>query len=307
MIAFDTKTTLVKHDLPMQAGGVIMYRGGKSPIAPKIINCFPPHVRYIEPFAGACNIILRKPRAPFEVINDLDRQVTTFFQVLRDNPSELLLQLMLTPYSREEFATALQEADNLSPLEEARAFFIRHNQGFAGKADSVGDWGIGNEIWDGHQSITSKWNTKIALLQGCAQRLQGIIIDNESALACINRFVAEDTSSETLIYCDPPYLPETRKSSRDYRHEMNADDHEKLLRYLIRLDAMVVLSGYPSEMYNDYLTDWECITFDVSAHSAGRVGKRKGKEAPRRTECLWRNPAASDAAGRQMSMFGVTA
>jgi len=302
MIAFDTKTTLVKHDLPMQSGGVVNYLGGKSHLASRIIGYFPPHVRYIEPFAGACNIILRKPKAPYEVANDLDRQVTTFFQVLRDNPSELLLQLMLTPYSREEFATALQEANNLSPLEEARSFFICHNQGFAGKAKSIGDWGINHDIWNGHQSTTSKWHSKIALLQGVAQRLQGIIIDNESALDCMERFITKDTANETFVYCDPPYLPETRKSG-DYYHDMSLKDHKVLLQYLVNTPAMVCLSGYPNELYRDYLTGWECISFNVQAHTS----KKKRAKEDQRTECLWRNPAASDAAGRQTRMFEVPA
>lgn len=82
---------------------------------------------------------------------------------------------------------------------------------------------------------------------------------------------------QDLVYCDPPYLMETRSSGRLYQHEMPDDQHRKLLTLVKTLNCMVQISGYPSELYARELTDWRMIEFD----SMTRGGLRR--------ECLWMN------------------
>jgi len=294
-----TLTPDVRHKKPFQAG-IIAYRGGKAFLAHHIIDLFPPHTRYIEPFFGAGHVFFAKPHVPYEVVNDLDRAVTVFFQQLRDQPAELIAQLWATPYSREEFAIALQEADNLSPLEEARAFFIRQNQGFAGSANSVGDWGMGHEVINGQPEPVARWQGRIVRLAEATKRLRNTIIEHDEAERVIKRFATPNS----LIYCDPPYVPETR-TKKDYRHEMTMDDHAQLLDLLNATNAMIVLSGYDNPLYRDALQGWDCTQFAVPAHSAGRVKRRKGKASPYRTECLWRNPQTMDAIAEQRSLWEV--
>lgn len=53
------------------------------------------------------------------------------------------------------------------------------------------------------------------------------------------------------MYADPPYLLETRTSRRRYRCEYTREDHERLLALLRELPAAVILSGYPSALYED--------------------------------------------------------
>jgi len=65
----------------------------------------------------------------------------------------------------------------------------------------------------------------------------------------------------TLVYCDPPYLAETR-TRRLYAHELyTPDEHESLLTMLQGLRCMVMLSGYWSQLYHDRLSDWGMIHF----------------------------------------------
>ena len=59
-----------------------------------------------------------------------------------------------------------------------------------------------------------------------------------------------------LIYSDPPYLMETRKGGRLYKHEMTDGQHEAWLKVLKLTDCQVILSGYKSNMYMDHLEGW---------------------------------------------------
>ena len=88
----------------------------------------------------------------------------------------------------------------------------------------------------------------------------------------------------TLFYLDPPYLHETRAAKDVYgRHEMSEADHRELLDTLLKCLGKVMLSGYPSALYDRALAGWTRHTFDLPNNAAG--GKTKGRE----TEVLWCN------------------
>lgn len=82
-----------------------------------------------------------------------------------------------------------------------------------------------------------------------------------------------------LIYLDPPYLMETRRSQRPlYRYEMSNEQHEQLLSIARSLPCKVMISGYWSQMYADKLIGWRTINFQAMT--------RGGQPA---TEWLWMN------------------
>src|SRR5215469_13923182 len=58
--------------------------------------------------------------------------------------------------------------------------------------------------------------------------------------------------ADALVYCDPPYVQSTRKST-GYRHEMTDDDHREMAAALRSSRAAVVVSGYPSALYDGEL------------------------------------------------------
>ena len=45
------------------------------------------------------------------------------------------------------------------------------------------------------------------------------------------------------------------------RNEMTDSDHEELLKMLLQSKAKIMLSGYESDMYNDYLAGWGKTVF----------------------------------------------
>jgi site-specific DNA-adenine methylase len=82
------------------------------------------------------------------------------------------------------------------------------------------------------------------------------------------RFIGDE-----VVYCDPPYLPSTRKRSRVYRHDYCECDHVRLLRTLQKLPCRVVVSGYPSELYDEFLCVWQSQTYPAKAHDGIRQEK----------------------------------
>lgn len=73
-----------------------------------------------------------------------------------------------------------------------------------------------------------------------------------------------------MVYCDPPYLPATRRRSRVYRYDYSESDHVALIEQLKALPCPVLLSGYDSELYSDLLGNWRKISFTAASHSGAR-------------------------------------
>ncbi|MEO0870969.1 MAG: DNA adenine methylase [Pseudomonadota bacterium] len=263
----------------------LRYHGGKWLLAPWIVSHFPAHRIYVEPFAGAASVLLRKPRSYAEVYNDLDDDVVGLFRVLQDSAlaERLIDKLRMTPFARREFDLAYEATD--CPVERARRLLIRSFMGFGSdghngarktgfRANSnrsgttpAGDWA---NLPDAHVKLT--------------KRLQGVVIENRDAQACM----AQHDGPETLFYVDPPYVHETRAPSRTserkaYRHEMTDDDHEALLAFLKTLEGKVILSGYRCDLYDDHLEGW--TRMDRAALADG---------ARQRIESLWMNAAAQE-------------
>jgi DNA adenine methylase len=86
-------------------------------------------------------------------------------------------------------------------------------------------------------------------------------------------------AGDELVYCDPPYLFETRSSRRTrYAFELgNAGEHHALLDIITALPCMVMISGYWSRLYANRLRGWHSVTFQAMTHGGPR------------TEWLWSN------------------
>lgn len=70
-------------------------------------------------------------------------------------------------------------------------------------------------------------------------------------------------TGKEFVYLDPPYLLGTRGRRCYYQHEMTAPQHARLLAILAELPARVLISGYPSAMYDEALADWTREEFQV--------------------------------------------
>lgn len=259
---------------------LLRYHGGKWLLAPWIIQHFPPHRTYVEPFCGAASVLLRKPRSYCEVINDLSTQVVTLFQVLRSPAARDLARVVgLTPFSRAEFEAAFAPTDD--PVEAARRMIIRSHQGFGASGTLGHSTGWRASSTRCGSTPAQDWAGLPQAIVDVAARLAGVFIDQRPALEVIDRHDRPDT----LFYVDPPYVAETRGRGNPYdpKHsydaEMTDDDHHVLLARLRQCAGMAAVSGYRTALYDEALADWRRVERPSMADGARP-----------RIECLWLSP-----------------
>lgn len=280
---------------------VLRYHGGKWRLAHWILTFFPAHRVYVEPFGGAASVLLRKPRCYAEIYNDLDDEVVNVFRVLRDPASAVRLRdlLTLTPYSRADFEAAYLYADD--DVERARRSIVKAFMGFgSGSIHDPREHGMRTRAstWKpptGYRANSDRsgttpaydWSHYPEQIAAFCERMQGVVIENRRATAVLSTH----DKTDALHYVDPPYVRSTRSllkrrgTTGAYKHEMTDDDHRELSTVLHGLRGMVVLSGYPCELYDRELyADWE-------RHER----KHLADGARTRTEVVWLNPACAAA------------
>lgn len=265
------------------------YFGGKITLAPTIAALLPPHRHYVEPYCGSLAVLLAKDPAPMETVNDLDEELVTFWRVLRERPEDLARAAALTPHARVEHR-ASYVLDGQEQLEVARRVWVQLTQGRAGTRRKTG--------WRhyvkpaGGTSMPDYLLGYLDRMAPAAERIREVSLECMPALDIIGKYGAEP---DVLLYVDPPYLGSTRSRSYDgYPHEMRDEaDHRALAEALRAARAAVVLSGYPSPLYDlELYTGWDRHTMTS--------GTGQGDGWGNRTEVLWSNRPL----GQQLRLFG---
>jgi DNA adenine methylase len=265
----------------MRLSPPLKWHGGKHYLAPRIIALMPPHRHYVEPFAGGLAVLLAKdPAGVSELVNDLNSRLMNFWRVLQNESlfERFRRQVEAIPLARAAWQEAHGHTYGKDPVTDAVAFFVDCRQSRAGEMASFTP-PTRTRTRRGMNGNVSEWLGAVEGLPAVHARLRRVFLEKLPALELIPR---EDTA-ETLFYCDPPYLAETRASPDAYACEMTEADHRDLLDVLRSCRGKVMLSGYPSDLYAVALADWRCHPFDLPNHAAGGNSKR------RMTECVWCN------------------
>ena len=254
------------------------YHGGKWRLAAWIISHFPAHDVYIEPFSGAASVLMQKPRAGIEVLNDKYERLISVFRVMRDPASAKRLAELLrfTPYSESEYKSCREVAED--PVGDARRMLVLAYQAHG----SVGACGGKASGWrrcirSCGPNAADEWGRINDHITGWVERLRRVHVECGDYAKVIKRW----DSPKALFYVDPPYLGNTRSNGLgSYKHEFAEEDHYLLAELLNTIQGHVVLSGYPSDLYDRVLyKDWR-------RHERIAIADRHQK----RTEVLWISP-----------------
>jgi DNA adenine methylase len=272
----------IRHETINKPAPVLKYPGAKWLIGQWIVSQFPTHKIYVEPFFGSGACFFNKAPSEYEVINDLSDQVVNLFKMIRERGEELAYLIDMTPWSRSEYYESYTTTGD--PLEDARRFLVRCWQAHSTKTSERTGWM--NRGASAGGSTVNRWKKVPARLLATTDRLKDAEIEHIPGVDLIQRF---QDAEDCLIYCDPPYVLQTRHG-RMYEHEMNNSEHEALLDALERCKGYVILSGYAHPLYDDRLKHWTRLTVPALAE--------KGRS---RTEVLWLNPRS--VSRQQLSLF----
>ncbi len=239
---------------------VLKYPGSKWNIAGKLVELIPPHHSYVEPYFGSGAMLFNKPLSDIETVNDLDSDVVNLFQCIREDSGKLARLVMATPYSRQIYDDSFKIDLTMETLlggdrfHKACQFLVRCWQGHGFRTNGY-KVGWNNDV-QGRERAYALWNwyRLPEWIIEIAERLRKVQIECRPALEVIRRFNYEGV----FMYLDPPYLLGTR-CGKQYKHEMSDEGHEELLEGILQSKVDIMISGYDSEMYNEYLKNWNRI------------------------------------------------
>lgn len=96
---------------------------------------------------------------------------------------------------------------------------------------------------------------------------KGINLIHDDGISYLEKYPFE---GHEVVYCDPPYLPITRKRASVYRHDLSENDHLRFLDVISKLNAKILISGYDNQIYREYLKGWNVYSFSSKAHDGIR-------------------------------------
>jgi DNA adenine methylase len=262
----------------------LRWYGGKGTMQKLIIPLMPPCKVYVEPMGGGASILLARDPVDLEVYNDLNDGLYVFFTVLSD-PTKFdqfyrLVQPLL--FSR-KFYTECRDTWKIEPdpVLKAVKFFVSARQAFSGVIGS----GWGYEVRTTNKNVMA-WMNTIDGLPKVHNRLRRVQVQSDDWSKIIDTYDGPDT----LFYCDPPYVHDTRVDEKVYDHEMSADDHRRFIDRVLSVEGMVVVSGYVHPIYEKLeKSGWTRHDFDVSCSPSKTIAKARSK----RIESVWVKPYTS--------------
>lgn len=182
-----------------------------------------------------------------------------------------------------------------------------------------------------HETYIEPFGGSAAILRRKAAAARSIVVDRDPDAPCLARSsidaavypagaVVEAICGDALafledldvsalgrvvIYADPPYVLSTRGAAR-YRFEMTDADHERLATALARLAAAgcaIIVSGYPSALYDRLFGSWRTLEFQAMT----RGGVRTESECAARSRIDERDDGRSPIDGNDDAAGGPRA
>ena len=138
--------------------------------------------------------------------------------------------------------------------------------------------------------VVSRWLGGVNALDAIAQRLIRVQIENRPAVDVLRLY----DSPQTLFYCDPPYLHETRGDSKAYAFEMNEAQHREFAEVINKCEGKVAVSGYDHPLMEEFFAPdrwFKTVGLDKTIHSTKDT----------RQEVLWTNYDLQN----KRSLFGL--
>ena len=209
--------------------------GCKAKLASKIISHFPKHDRYVELFFGAGGIFFNKPRANYNIVNDIGDDIYNLWKVVQDDKKGLYDEIAIMPISMSLFNHWVKNKET-DPMLKAMRFLFLSNFSYLGKSSTF------------HLSFE---NTKKILLKNIKSMLfdlSNVVVtcmDFRKILSCIS--FKEHFTAAPFIYADPPYLG----TGDNYSQSLTLDDTLDLFKILVNSGHRFAISEFNNPIILD--------------------------------------------------------
>lgn len=153
----------------------------------RIAALLPRHTHYVQPLSGTLEVLLHKTCSPLETVNDVDRELLTFWRVLRDRPADLARACALTPHSRADFTAAVSGSrgfDDIDDVEAARRVWLRLNHSQAGPARLRPRW----QSTSAHRNTAVGLDAAIDQMADVAGRIKNVTLEDTPPVELITAF-----------------------------------------------------------------------------------------------------------------------
>jgi len=188
--------------------------GNKKKIAKEIQKYFPEHKIYIEPFFGAGGMFFNKPKAKYNIVNDLDSDVFNLFQVVMKQKEELEKAFYMMPI-HSDLLDYWKKNEEIDPIKKALRFLFLSNLTFMGTGEAM-------RYTATKQEYPQNFKKYLELTQ---DKLFDVHFNNTDCDKFIRdiSFQTDGRNDEekTLIYCDPPYLGTNDNYSDSFTEEQS--------------------------------------------------------------------------------------
>lgn len=262
---------------------ILKWAGGKRQLLSEIIPLVPSSFdAYYEPFVGAGAVLLAlQPQKA--IVNDANTELITVYEVIRDNPSELidLLKQHEAKHNKEHYYLIRdldRHEDAFSSLDKitkaARTIYLN-------RTCFNGLYRVNQK---GYFNTPMGRNTSIQIVNEVGiQKISQYL--NSANIAFLNsdyHFALETVSSGDFVFLDPPYFPTSRDSF--VRYDMSPfgieEQHElkKVCDQLTQKGIRFIESNSDCDEIRELYSDYRLIEIDVRRSINARVDGRRGKE-----------------------------
>jgi DNA adenine methylase len=251
---------------------LLRWAGSKKRQFNRLQNYFPPKVKcYIEPFAGSAAFFfrLRPLRAR---LNDINKNVTDFYKLVRDEPAEFYRDFCQQPRNRKHYYFLREKFNQMrGGRDKSICFYYLNRNCFNGiyRTNKLGEFNVPFS-----DSRVSPYLEQLQFLESVRQ-----VSRTEIHNLDFEEFCDEYAEKGDFVYLDPPYFREGHRIFNEYNaFPFACADFGRLSRTLDRLDQRgtnFLLSFARTGATDKLGRKWHCKAVQVMRTIASNPIKRR--------------------------------
>lgn len=245
----------------------IRYFGGKSGLAPTLINLLPEHKKYVEVFGGGAHLLAQKNPSKIEVYNDIDTDLVNFFEQAKNNGDYLTTKLLELPTSRFLFEKWKNEDFPDDDLERAvRWFYLIRQRIHPSNATLKSGWRAGR-----YKNLALDYQNAVRRIPLFSRRLQNVELMNQD----FKDVILKHDGPDVCFFIDPPYVDR----EHFYKGNVDTNTHIQIAQLLNHIKGKAIVTYYDHPLINELYKGWYRVEVESFVSSSTlKEGEQRRKE-----------------------------